>query len=107
MPKPKCPVCEFVKKQENKDSFLFDRISIFGAVADSMLMRKLLYLYSQEINFSISVFWDGGWDWELGDDQNGIDDKGNCDTLGDAIKELCDSAVKRYPKLKIMLGESR
>jgi hypothetical protein len=65
-----------------------------------MKKRKhpLQELYDAEINFEISTFWDGGFDWRLGDHINGFKDSGNTNTFDVAVKELLDSALEHYPK---------
>ena len=55
-------------------------------------------LYDSEINFCVSTFWDGGFDWKLGDEMNGFDASGSCKTLNDAAVELHNAACKHYPK---------
>jgi len=55
-------------------------------------------LYDSEINFEISTFWDGGFDWKLGDRMNGYPAEGNARTLAEAIEEIKGSAVKHYPE---------
>lgn len=61
-------------------------------------MSALQKLYDQEINASISTFWDGGFEAKLGDDMNGFVAKANFDTLQDAEKFLLEEAKARYPK---------
>jgi len=55
-------------------------------------------LYRNEINFSISCFWDGGFDVTLGDAINGFKAKENFDTLPECTAWLEVSARKFYPK---------
>ena len=54
-------------------------------------------LYDSEINFSISCFWDGGFDVKLGDDMNGVHAETQVRTFADAIAWLDQEARKRYP----------
>ena len=60
-------------------------------------METLQSLYNSEINFSISTFWDGGFDWKLGDEMNGFKATGTSDTLSKAIQELDQAARIHYP----------
>lgn len=61
-------------------------------------MHALQKLYDSEINFEISCFWDGGFDWKLGDHMNGYKVYGNGDTFTDAVLDLCEAARKYYPE---------
>jgi len=61
-------------------------------------MRRLCNLYDNEINWSISTFWDAGFQWRLGDDLNGWKEEGNADCLEDAIGALHQAALKHYPE---------
>ncbi len=60
-------------------------------------MKVLQELYDSEINFSISTFWDGGFDWKLGDEMNGYKAEGSEDTLESAIFYLRRAAIFYYP----------
>ncbi len=60
-------------------------------------MEILQRLYDSEINFSLSTFWDAGFDWRLGDEVNGFKADGCGFTLDDAIKQLVRSALYHYP----------
>ena len=55
-------------------------------------------LYDSEINFSISTFWDGGFDWKLGDSLNGIKATGCSSTFAEAEREIEAAALKHFPK---------
>ena len=61
--------------------------------------EKLQDLYNSEINFEISTFWDGGFDWRLGDSMNGFSAKGSADTLELAAGEIVEAAISKYPDL--------
>jgi squalene cyclase len=54
-------------------------------------------LYTSEINFSISCFWDGGFDVKLGDDMNGFDAETQVPTYADALVWLDQTARALYP----------
>ncbi len=60
-------------------------------------MDVLQRLYDSEINFSISCFWDGGFDVKLGDQMNGFKAEDNVDTFADAVKWLEKKAKELYP----------
>lgn len=60
--------------------------------------NTLQELYDSEINFQVSTFWDGGFDWHLGDEANGILDSGNSPTFLDAVEDLKHSAIKNFPE---------
>jgi hypothetical protein len=61
-------------------------------------MNHLLQkLYDSEINFSISTFWDGGFDWKLGDEMNGFREEGGADTFDEAVADLVKAALKHFP----------
>lgn len=54
-------------------------------------------LYSSEINFEISSFWDAGFDWKLGDTTNGYLDEGNAASFLEACQDLERAAVEHCP----------
>lgn len=62
--------------------------------------NKLKALYRKEINFEISVFWDGGWYWKLGDSLNGYKSEGigGYDSFEFAVSSLFIEAKKNYPE---------
>jgi hypothetical protein len=60
-------------------------------------MHKLQRLYNSEINFSITTFWDEGFDWKLGDEINGFKATGCADTFKEAVNDLCDAAKEFFP----------
>ncbi len=60
-------------------------------------MNKLQELYNSEINFSISCFWDAGFDCQLGDLTNGIIEDFKVDTFDEAVVSICESAIKHFP----------
>lgn len=55
---------------------------------------------NSEINFSISTFWDGGFDVKLGDEMSGFSASANFRTLRECIYWLADEAIKKYPDSK-------
>ena len=55
-------------------------------------------LYDSEINFSISTFWDGGFETKLGDDVNSFLAHTICDTMIEVAEFLKRSAIVYYPK---------
>lgn len=61
-------------------------------------------LYASEINFSLSTFWDGGFDWKLGDEMNGVDTYGCASTVNEAIEQLAAAAHIHYPESQFHLG---
>lgn len=54
-------------------------------------------LYDSEINFSIVVFWDAGFQVALGDDFNGYEAKGTAENFASAIEWLRVRAIEKYP----------
>ena len=88
--------CGFIKwEPENRliprnvfDCFLDKSGNIFDALND---------LYKSEINFSISCFWDNGFDVKLGDSINGFKVEENFDSLYDAMQWLFNMTIKHYP----------
>lgn len=61
-------------------------------------------LYDSEINFSISCFWDGGFDVKLGDSMNGFDSETQVHTFAMALAWLDQEARKRYPDSEYVTG---
>lgn len=62
-------------------------------------------LYDSEINASISWFWDGGFEVQLGDDMNGVDFEGNARTFVEAEEMLEREAKRLYPKSFFATGK--
>lgn len=60
-------------------------------------MNTLQELYNSEINWSISTFWDGGFDWKLGDNMNGWKATGCAYTLEETADALAKAARKYFP----------
>lgn len=61
------------------------------------LTKELQRIYDSEINFSITTFWDGGFDVKLGDEMNGFVAKSNHDTIKSAILWLIENVMDFYP----------
>lgn len=61
-------------------------------------MSTLQDIYDSEINFTLSTFWDGGFDWKLGDESNGWKAEGNADSLEQAVVALDAAAREHYPR---------
>lgn len=57
-------------------------------------------LYDNEVNFSVSCFWDGGFDVKLGDERNGFKAEKNVDTWQQVNNWLRSEAIKVYPDSK-------
>lgn len=55
-------------------------------------------LYSHEINCSVSCFWDGGWDFRLGDEANGIKEASHSNDLREGAAWLLSVAKEHYPE---------
>lgn len=54
-------------------------------------------LYHSEINFSISTFWDGGFDIELGDAMNGVKATGNVNRWGEVEGWIIKATIEHFP----------
>jgi hypothetical protein len=65
------------------------------------MTKALQKLYNNEINASISTFWDGGFTAKLGEEMSGVTAEGTFDTLECAEKFLLDEAKIRYPQAKL------
>ena len=63
-------------------------------------------LYDSEINFSVSCFWDGGFDVKLGDGMNGYDAETKVEKWEHVGPWLDDQACKRYPTSLFATGVS-
>lgn len=59
--------------------------------------ERLRVLYESEINWSISCFYDGGFEAILGDSYNGQMALGLFHTLNDAVDFLWEEAQMHYP----------
>lgn len=60
-------------------------------------MSILQQLHDSEINATVSSFFDGDWNWKLGDCMNGFTDEGSAFSFADAEAELSMAACRRYP----------
>jgi hypothetical protein len=69
------------------------------------LTQVLQALYRSEINVTISCFWDGGWEVQLGDQLNGFVAETWFDNakLDDAAAWLADNAKRHFPKSEFAL----
>ena len=54
-------------------------------------------IYSSELNFQISTFWDSGYFINLGDEQNGFVRKAYADNFEGAVTELIRLVISEYP----------
>ncbi len=54
-------------------------------------------LYDSEINFSVSTFWDGGFDVKLGDEMNGFLEEANLTYWGQVSPWLQLATLRHYP----------
>lgn len=62
-----------------------------------MNLKDILeYLYKEEQNVSLTSFWDGGWDFALGDECNGITWHDNFCTLDIGAQAM----LKAYEEMK-------
>ena len=60
-------------------------------------MNRLQEIYDSEINFSISTFFDAGFEVKLGDETNGFKSHLFEDTFEEAVEALSDSVIEHYP----------
>lgn len=59
-------------------------------------------VYDSEINFSISTFWDAGFDVKLGDKLNGfLAEKTGLRDMADVCKEIEIMILEHYPESEI------
>jgi hypothetical protein len=63
-------------------------------------LNTLQQLYDSELNFELSCFWDGGFNWKLGDQLNGFFAKGHADTCEQAVQALARAACEVFPLSK-------
>jgi len=61
-------------------------------------MTTFQALYDSEINFSVSCFWDGGFEVKLGDELNGIVAQTRVDTWDEIEPWLRSEALRQYPE---------
>ena len=67
---------------------------------DEDLILELEKVYDSEINYSIEVFWDGGFFVRIGDDMNGYVDEEIFKSLREGIKWLLKRVKELYPNSK-------
>jgi hypothetical protein len=61
-------------------------------------MNTFQQLYESEINFSVSCFWDGGFDVKLGDQLNGFAAEAHLDSWDEVEPWLQSKAQLYYPE---------
>lgn len=61
-------------------------------------------LYNSEINVRLESFWDGGWDWSLGDPMNHFDATGHAWDLTTAVHLLALAAIATYPTIDLAIN---
>lgn len=62
-----------------------------------ILSETLQWIYDQELNCEISSFWDGGWEFRLGDEGNGYKERQDCFyDLDSGAKWLLQMVEKHY-----------
>ena len=61
-------------------------------------MKRLNILRNSEINFEIKVFYDCGFDVQLGDEMNGYKAKKTCSSIEESEEFLWKMAQIFYPK---------
>lgn len=67
---------------------------------------QLQRLYDSEINFSLSTYWDGGFDWMLGLECE-KKAEGNSKTMSEAVQNLVAAALLYYPNSTFAKGCQR
>ena len=69
------------------------------AIAVKIEIGNLLQsIYDDELNISISWFWDAGIDVVIGDQANGIKAENNFDTIIEAMQWLRQRLIELYPE---------
>lgn len=76
-----------------------------GLWTDEWAMNIFEALYNAEINFSLSTFWDGGFDVELGDNMNGVKAETTCRTFPEVEAWLAEHAKKHFPKFRFPVSD--
>ena len=61
------------------------------------VLEAIQGIYDSEINISISSFWDGGWNAQIGDDMNGFKDSAAFDCIEECLDWLIHRVVDIYP----------
>lgn len=61
-------------------------------------MSVMQDLYDDEINFTVSTFWDGGFEVQIGDDMNGFKASATFWHWGQVEQWLIAEAIKHWPK---------
>lgn len=65
-------------------------------------------LYDSEIHFLIRAVWDGGFEWALGLDPTLESYAEGCArTFKEAVQQLTQTALKKYPESLFALGPER
>ena len=54
-------------------------------------------LHDSEINCQVSTFFDGNFDWQIGDAMNGFVAEGSAQTFTEAERQLAAKACYLYP----------
>ena len=86
-------LCLSMKRQrildQGVDDFYFAKGNINTQGGTIMKLQTVLdFLYSEEQNVQISSFWDGGWEFKLGDQRNGFQKAAHFDSLDEGADWL-------------------
>ena len=65
-----------------------------GSIATKSTLQAL---YDSEINFELRTFWDGGFDWKLGDHMNGYRAVGCAPSFTQAVIDMKEAAIEHFP----------
>ena len=68
-------------------------------------MNILQRLYDSEINFSISTFWDDGFEVKLGDGMNGFVAEANVQNFAEVKHWLTKQVERHYPNSLFVTGK--
>jgi len=67
-------------------------------------IKTLQEIYDSEINYSISTFWDGGFNIKIGDETNGFEEEMDFYLIQDAVQWLSERVVILYPDSNYAIG---
>jgi len=62
------------------------------------VLREVDIMFQNEIHYGISATWDGGIEWYLGTSLETCDERGNENTLEEALAAMANMARKVYPE---------
>jgi hypothetical protein len=86
-------------RKNAKDAYFVMARAAIAAMGEGWrdVASVMQHIYDSEINVSVSSFWDGGFEWKIGDDMNGFKAEGVAEDWDSTVYEMAEAISLRYP----------